>query len=452
MRKQARQTTHKAPDNTAQAKAIAHEAYLFGLPLVYIQMGNDSQTHVTRPQGDFAPVNQFGHHRKFPDAKNNPVVGMNVDTLYSFGILDLGKEPIVLSVPPMGERFWIMQVIDGWNDVPSAPGARSAGGKGGNWVVVGPHWSGSLPETMQVIRVATGQAMIAGRIYTSGGSDYAKVHELQDQLKLTPLSKWGAHYQPPPDVPLKPGVDAKTPIPKQVFALSAQDFFSRLAMLLPDNPAHGADAAVLERMEMLGIVPGEPVDFTGFDDATREAIEAGVKDAQQEILAGHDKMGEVVNGWQIARDLGRYAARYSYRAIWTYFAVGGNLVEDAFYPTTQVDSTGQKLTGAHRYRLHFTKDEIPPVDAFWSLTLYDEHSFLVPNAIDRYSLSNRDPMKSDPDGSLTIYIQKNDPGGEASANWLPAPEGAIFLALRLYSPKKVVADGKWAPPAVQRVD
>jgi len=453
MAPQIHQSHHPRIHDAVEAEAIAQEAFVFGMPLIYIAMSNDAMSHVSAAAENVAPMNQFGHHRRFPDAKSNAIVGMNVDTLYSLAMLDLAAEPLVLSVPPMGDRFWIMQILDGWNDVPAAPGARTVGGKGGNWVLVGPNWTGSLPEGIPAVHVPTSAANIGGRIYTTGSEeDYAAVHRLQDQLKLTPLSRWGTDYQPPTNVPLKPGVDAKTPIPKQVFALSAEAYFSRLAALLPDNPPARADAPVLERMAMLGISPGEPFDISGFDDPTRAAIEAGVKAGHEQVIAGQNTMGEKVNHWQLARDLGRYGTNYAYRATWTYFGVGGNLVEDAFYPTTQVDDRDQALTGEHRYRLHFTRELIPPVDAFWSLTLYGDDAYLVPNPIDRYALSGRDPMRYEADGSLTIYIQADDPGGEATQNWLPAPKALFRLALRLYSPKKQVVEGQWAPPPVQRVD
>ncbi len=163
-------------------------------------------------------------------------------------------------------------------------------------------------------------------------------------------------------------------------------------------------------------------------------------------------MGEMVNGWQIARDLGRYGTKYLYRAAWTFFAVGGNLVQDAIYPLTLTDTDGKKLTGASKYVLRFAKDQIPPVDAFWSLTLYDADTFLVPNALGRYAVGDRSGMKLGDDGSLTIYLQNESPGAEKKANWLPTPkDGGFKLALRLYVPKKQVADGTWTPPAVEKL-
>ena len=441
----------------AEARAIAQDGYLFGLPLVYIAVQADTQTNVETPEPGKAPFNQFNHHREFPSAKNNKIVGMNVDTLYSLANIDLSTEPIVLVVPPMpGNRWWLMQIIDGWNDVPAAPGARTHGGKGGAFALVGPDFKGTLPAGLEPVQVDTSLIALGGRTYTGGTKDYAAVHAIQDQYKLIPLSQWkgtGTVYTPPASVPVKPGVDATTPVGVQVFKMSAEQFFGRLSALLVDNPAREADAPVMARLARLGVTPGASFTLAGFDADTRKAIDEGVAAAQQAIRAEESKMGEMVNGWQVARDLGRYGTRYTYRAAWTFFGVGGNLVEDAIYPLALVDSGGAKLDGANKYVLQFSKEQIPPVDAFWSLTMYDKDSYLVDNPIDRYALGDRSNMKPGNDGSLTIYIQSESPGADKQANWLPSPKTGTFkLALRLYVPKKQVADGTWKPPAVQRVN
>lgn len=441
----------------SEAKAIAEEGYIFGLPPVYIAREAEVLTNVSKPGGGRAPFNQFDQHREFPDAKNNKIVGMNVDTLYSLAHLDLAAEPIVLVVPPMeGERWWIMQVIDAWNDVPAAPGSRTHGGKGGHFALVGPNFKGKLPAGLEEIRVDTSLCALGGRTYTAGKDDYAAVNKIQDQYKLIPLSQWkgkDTNFTPPANVPVKEGVDAKTPVPTQVFKMSAEEFFGRVNQHLVNNPARAADAPVMTKLAKLGIKPGATFKMDAFDAATREAIEEGVIAAQKAIREQESKMGEMVNGWQIARDLGRYKTNYPYRAAWTFFAVGGNLVEDAIYPLTLVDSDGKKFDGASKYVLHFAKDEIPPVDAFWSLTLYDKDSYLVDNPINRYALGDRSKCKLGKDGSLTLYIQSESPGADNDSNWLPSPKSGNFkLALRLYIPKKQVSGGAWRPPAVKRVN
>jgi hypothetical protein len=434
-----------------QATMLAKDAYIFGLPLVYIRTQVDVLTHVTKPSGGRAPVNQFAHYREFPDASNRTVVGFNVDTLYSLAQLDLSPEPVVLSVPNMGDRFWIMQLIDSWNNVPHAPGSRTVGGKGGDFAIVGPGWNGKLPAELTELRMPTGIVIIGGRIYTAGPDDYAAVHALQDQLKLLPLSAWGTDYSPPEEVQLKPAVE-ESPVGTQVMTMPAETYFSRLNALLVDNPPEPDDPPFMGQIATLGVEPGARFDISRFSPAVRTAIEEGVAAARQAIHDEEPKLGERVNGWNLSRDLGRYDTKYLYRAAWTFFGVGGNLIEDAFYPLSLVDGDGEPYDGANRYALQFSKEQLPPVDAFWSITMYDKDSYLVDNPINRYALGDRSNLHHTDDGSLTISIQSDPPGAETDANWLPAPqEGGFKLALRLYAPRREVADGSWAPPPVQRI-
>ena len=338
---------------------------------------------------------------------------MNVDTLYSLANLDLTAEPIVLVVPPMeGKRWWIMQIIDAWNDVPAAPGSRTHGDKGGNFALTGPNFKGTLPAGLEEIRVDTSLVALGGRTYTGGKADYAAVHKIQDQYQLIPLSQWkgaSTKFTPPASVPVKPGVDAKTPVPAQVFKLSADQFFGRLCELLPNNPAREADAPVMARLAKLGIKPGAKFTTAGFDADTRKAIDEGIAAAQQAIRAEESKMGEMVNGWQIARDLGRYGTKYPYRAAWTFFAVGGNLVEDAIYPLTLTDSEGRS-SRARTIRAALREGSDPAGGRV-----------LVPHALRQGYLPCRQPAQPlrarrperfqlGEDGSLTLYLQNESPG------------------------------------------
>ena len=433
-----------------QARTLARDAWVFGMPLVYIEKQIDALTHVTKPEGHFAPINQFAHYREFPDASNRTVVGFNVDTLYSLAQLDLSNGPIVLSIPDMGNRYWIMQLVDAWNNVPHAPGSRTVGGKGGNFAIVGPKWSGTLPSGLTELRVPTALIMVGGRTYTAGKDDYAAVHALQNQYKLTPLSEWGKPYTPPANVPLKPGVDPKTPVTAQVLAMPPEAFFSGLNALLVDNPPDPADPQTMARLARFGVAAGATFSMAAFSPEVRKAIEEGV--AQGQKLMRETVRGKNVNGWEITLDMGRYGTNYPYRASWTFFGVGGNLAEDAIYPVAKTDGDGKLLDGASKYELRFAKSEMPPAGAFWSLTAYDADSYLVPNSINRYALGDRSRMKFGDDGSLTIYIQNEPPSADRQANWLPAPkQGGMLLALRLYAPRKEVADGIWAPPPVRRV-
>lgn len=436
----------------AEAKAIAQEAFIFGMPSVYYALKQDIVTNVPKPDGFRAPFNQFAHYPDFPDPSNRNSVIWNVDTLYSIGTLDLTAEPMVLSVPPMGDRWWIMQVINTWNDVPAAPGTRTEGSKGGHFALCGPNFKGKLPAGVKEVRVDTSLVIIGGRTYTAGKDDAPNVHKIQAQYKLTPLSKWGTDYKPPAEVPVKQGVDARTPLGKQVFTMSPEQLFGRLCELLVNNPAREADAPVMARIARLGIKPGAKFTMAAFDADIRNAIEEGVAAAQKAILDHEPKMGKVVNHWVLDLDAGRYGTNYLNRAAATYFYVGANLPEDAVYPSTTKDSEGKSLTGENRYVLRFSKEQMPPANNFWSLTMYDQDGYLVENAIKRQSVSDRTKVSLGDDGSLTIYLQADSPGKDKEDNWLPCPrDGQFKLYLRLYGPKKEVVDGKWNTPAVERV-
>ena len=339
------------------ARTLAQEAWVFGMPLVYIATQIDTVTHVAKPQGPFAPINQFAHYREFPDASNKTVVGLNVDTLYSLAALDLSQGPIVLSVPEMGNRFWLMQFIDAWNNVPHAPGSRTVGGKGGNFAIVGPAWKGTLPAGLTELRIPTNLVLIGGRTYTRDKDDYPAVHALQDQYKLVPLAEWGKAYTPPADVPLKPGVDSKTPVPAQVLAMSPEAFFSRLNALLVANPPEPADPATMARIARLGIAPGASFSMAAFTPEVRKAIEDGVAAGQKQMQAA--TRGKDVNGWDITLDMGRYGTNYPYRASWTFYGVGGNLAEDAVYPFASKDGDGAALNGAEHIRPAFLEGRDP---------------------------------------------------------------------------------------------
>lgn len=207
----------------------------------------------------------------------------------------------------------------------------------------------------------------------------------------------------------------------------------------------------MARFAKLGIKAGGKFRLSDFNPATQKAINEGIAAGQK--LVQETKRGESVNGWDITLDMGRYGTNYPYRAAWTFYGVGGNLAEDAVYPFAEKDADGKPLDAANKYRLHFTKEQIPPVNAFWSITMYDSDVYLVPNALNRFSLGDRSGLKFDEDGSLTIDLQSQSPGQDKEANWLPAPQkGSFRLAMRLYAPKKEVTTGKWSPPPIQQAN
>ena len=447
-------TSVAAPAVTEQqAYEIGIEAYIYAYPMVLMEVTRRQATNVAGSPTDIGrgPMNQFTHARVFPDASFKDVVRANVDTLYSIAWLELSGEPVILSVPDTGGRYYLVQMLDMWTDVFASPGSRTTGTKAGTFAIVGPNYNGTIPNGMEVINAPTEYVWIIGRIQTNGKQDYENVHHIQEGLKVMPLSKWPGPYMAP-KAEIDPTVDMKTPPIEQVTKMDAAGFFSLFAELMKSNPPHVHDYPIIHRMEQIGIVPGERFLLADANPAVRSALERAVPEAQQRIIARMRRLGTVRNNWQMfLSDIGTYGTNYLGRAVIAYGGLGANVVEDAIYPLTFVDENGEQLNGRHRYVLRFEKGRIPPVRAFWSLTMYGSDQFLVDNPLNRYAIGDRDQLKFNPDGSLDLYIQHESPGQDKQCNWLPAPIDDFSLVLRLYWPGLEVMDGTWIPPAVQRV-
>ena len=459
-----RETTPTAAAPTASDAATANarsenmqlisDAYLFGYPLVLVDVTRQVSTNVADASGgEKAPINQFNHKREFPDYTFTDVVSPNADTLYSLAWLDLSKEPMVLSVPDMGKRFYMMEMMGAWTDVFASPGSRTTGTGKGDFAVVGPGWKGTLPEGLKPIQSPTNLVWLIGRTQTNGKSDYAAVHAIQDKYRLVPLSAWGKPYQAPANVPVAADVDMKTPPPEQVARMDAATFFGRLNRLMQDNPPAAADAPALERFAKLGIAPGKPFDAAALDPAVAAALDEGMQAGRDKLIAEtKTPRGKEVNGWTIMPpNVANFGTDYNARAVVALVGLGANLPADAIYPHAVVDSEGQPLNGANRYTMRFAKGQLPPVKAFWSITTYNEKQTFIQNPINRYAIGDRDKLKFDPDGSLTLYFQKDSPGQDKESNWLPTPEGSFNLFMRLYWPDQAIVDGTWKMPPVERV-
>ncbi|MCY0993257.1 DUF1254 domain-containing protein [Nannocystis sp. ILAH1] len=434
-----------APTADPRLRKIAEQVYTFAYPLVLMDLTRQVMTVQT-------PINTFQHLRAYPSAKFREVVSPNADTLYSSAWLDLAKEPIVLSIPDMGKRYWLMPMLDAWTNVFASPGTRTTGNEVQHFAVAGPEWQGQLPEGLALLRAPTDTVWIIGRTRVTSELDTLAVHKLQDQFKLTPLSGWGPMAVAPEPPPLTTGVDIGTPPPQQVQAMPPEQFLARVAELLPENPPSDADAPMVDKMRELKLVRGTPFDAEALGPAELLALREGVEDARAELAAATRHLpGDKVNGWRIFTDTGQYGVDYARRALVAEVGLGANLPQDALYPATDVDGNGEPLTGASRYVLHFDKGETPPVEGFWSLTLYDEQHYFVDNPIDRYALGDRSKLRRNKDGSIDIYIQQETPGKAREANWLPAPAGHFNLIMRLYWPKEPALRGDWVPPPVARM-
>lgn len=443
--------TRKISITADEARSIAEEVYIYGYPLVTMEYTKRIMTNVEDPGTKLAPVGQFGRMRSYPAPEDKEVTAPNADTYYTLAWLDLSVEPYVLSKPDFGDRYYLLPMLSGWTDVFSVPGSRTEGGAAKNYLITGPGWNGQVPEGMEQIKAPTAIAWILGRIYCTGTAEDAEVvHALQDQLSLIPLSAYGKPYTAPKGK-VDPSIDMKTPVRDQVHALSAVEYFKLMAQLLKTNPPAEGDTAMVAKMAKLGIVPGEDFDESKLDPAVVAAINEVSKPTQEKILGALPQFGKIVDGWSFIPSTGKYGTSYLFRALITAIGLGANLPEDAIYPVAKTDFAGEPLSGANKYVIRFEKGQTPPVKGFWSLTMYDEGYFFVSNQLNRYTLSSRYDFRYNKDGSLDFYIQKENPGKDKEANWLPAPEGGFILMFRFYWPEQAIVDGSWKLPEVKKV-
>jgi hypothetical protein len=440
------------PITSEAAHAIGVDAYLYFYPLITMDITRQQSVNI-EPGKEFGkgPMNMFVNIPAYPPADMKVVVRVNFDTLYSIAWLDLTKEAQIVSAPDTDGRFYLLPMLDMWSDVFASPGWRTTGTKAGHFLVTPPDWSGTVPEGFTQLAAPTPYIWVIGRTKTDGAADYPEVHKIQAGYKVTPLSRWG---KPPVPVTVKvdPGVDMKTPPKTQVDTMPAGKYFTYAAELLKLHPPHATDQPILARMKRIGIEPGKSLDFDRLDPAVKKALEGAPEEAQRLMAWKVATIARVANGWSMNTDtMGVYGNYYLKRAVVAQLGLGANLPEDAIYPMNLFDDTGKPLDGASRYTLHFAKGATPPVNAFWSITLYDSEGFQVANVLDRFAVSSYMPFKINADGSLDLYFQNESPGKDKEANWLPAPKGAFNLCMRLYGPKSEALTGRWNPPAVMRV-
>ena len=438
------------PTDDKDLADIAAEGYIYLYPLITMELTRRQATNVapdTMPGR--GPMNRFSHIRAFPAADFKMVVRPNFDTLYSSGWLDLREGPVVVSAPDTDGRYYMLPMLDMWTDVFASPGKRTSGTAASSWAVVPPGWEGTLPEGVERIDAPTPVVWIIGRTQTNGAHDYDAVHQVQDGYALRRLSPSSTDDA---SVEVDPDVDMVTAPLDLVNAMSGREYFALGARLMKIHPPHVTDWSVTSRMRRLGFVPGEDFDPTGLEPTVAAAIDAAPRTAQAALTAQLATMATVKNGWQMnVNAIGVYGNFYAKRAIVAMVGLGANPPEDAVYPLLMSDGDGEHVDGSRDYVLHFEHDSLPPDDAFWSVTMYDEHGVQVANEIDRFAIGDRDALRYNDDGSLDLFIQHANPGPEKTSNWLPAPQGPLGITMRLYAPRASILSGEWSPPPLQRV-
>jgi hypothetical protein len=425
----------------SELRDIAERAYIYAYPLVLMEATRIGM-----------PVNRFTHIPQFPRPDSRQVIRPNADTLYSSAWLDLTQEPILIRVPDSGGRFYLLQFMDAWTETFADPGKRTTGTAEAWFAIVGPKWTGKLPEHVTRFDAATNIVWLLGRTQTNGAADYANVRAFQQGMRMMPLSLY-------PDGAQKLGSalafgtasGGMTP-PNRVKAMDSAVFFAAFATALKANPPHAADAPTVRELARLGIVPGQDFDVSQLSADQRQALDEGARAASARVERLITAAASNKPGWGAFNGaVGRYGANYMARAAIARFGIGANPPEDAVYLNSSADGAGQPLDGSMRYRLHFDKSGLPPVRAFWSITAYDQDGYFIANPISRYALGDRDQLRFNPDGSLDLYFQSRNPGPDRESNWLPAADGAFNLTIRLYWPEQVILNGTWRPPALERL-
>jgi hypothetical protein len=393
-----------------------------------------------------APPNTFAHLRRFPPVDFHDVPRPNLDVLYSFAWIDVTDGPVILSVPDAGDRYYTLPMYDMWSDVFAAPGTRTSGNCPAEYALVETGWRGDLPEQARRIDAPTPYVWIIGRMQCDGESDYDYVNRFQEALRITVLSERASART----ARLEAGLDRITPAVAQVDRMEPLEFLIYATELLQLHPPHPTDHAVLQRIERLGIVVGERLDATKLPRAVLESLRSAFAESQLGLWRRSKHLGWTRNGWLMNTEtMGAWGTDYLKRATVDRIGLSAASPEDILYPTAFVDEHGQALDGSGRYAMRFEPHELPPANAFWSLTAYDDDGYVPANEFGKYLLRDRDALEFASDGSLELAIQRRPPADPPPSNWLACPEGTFNLCLRLYWPAAEALDRTWAPPPVR---
>jgi hypothetical protein len=446
-------TSSGAGLSESQAQKVGTDAYVYGIALMEFVRQARIQTSVTVPNAlSDAPLNQLGNARQLADVKHQVFVQPNLDTLYTMGHLNLSQGPLVLHVPAVPHhRYYSFEFLDPYTNVFHYVGTRATGDRSGNYAITGPRWHGHLPRGLHRIRSAFQLAWIVGRTAVYGPHDLSNVHRTQNGYRLIPLKQYERHglrWHPrrPRRIVKK---HRSVPVP------TGLSFFDQLGTALAADPPPKRDAAILRELRTVGVGPGLHPSQENLSAAVRAGLIAAAKNGMTDIyalrlsLAG--KSIGVHNGWYVpSSDTGLYGTDYDLRAVVAVNGLAANRPVEAMYIVGAADQQHALLNGSHDYVIHFAAGHLPPARYFWSLTMYDESFFLVPNRLNRYALGNRSPsLKRNRDGSLDIYLQRTAPAGHRG-NWLPAPAGQFEVTLRLYGPGKSALKGTYVYPHITR--
>ena len=446
-------TVHAADVTPAEARVIAKEAYIYGEPIVDNYRVQYAYFVDTKNPEYKAPWNHIWNSARLFSPADKAIQTANSDPLYSMIGADLRAEPIVLTIPRMEkERYFSVQFIDYYTQNFDYIGSRTTGNEGGTYLLAGPGWKGETPKGIdKVLRSETELAFPGYRTQLFNPSDLENVKKIQAGYKVQTLSKFLG--QPPPEA--APAIDFIAPL-TAAEQRTSPEFFNVLNFVLQFCPTVPSEIALMERFAKIGVGAGKTFDVAKLSPEMKAAFEQGMADAwaehaalQKRIDAREVSTGEFFGTREFLKN------NYLYRMAGAVYGIYGNSKEEAMYPSYAVDAAGERPDGTNRYTLRFAPDQFPPVNAFWSLTMYDfPAQLMVANRLNRYLLNS--PMmpefKKDADGGVTLYFQNESPGADKESNWLPAPKGPFLMVMRLYWPKEEALEGKWTAPKLSKVE
>jgi DNA sulfur modification protein DndE len=435
--------------------ALVTQAYIYGYPMMTMDYTHKISSNVTSDNGmGKGPMNQWGNMHKFPKAGFTEVVRPNLDTYYSVIYADLGESPLYLHIPAT-ERYYLMPILNAHGDVIKSVGSRTTGQAAVDIALVGPKYDGEIDDDLTVIRSTTNLNWMLGRVAVKNNEDgKVEIANFQSKLIARPLSERNNKDYVNPKGIINPDYLNKVPM-DEVDNKDITSYLNEVMQLMLENPSYATDAPLLENLKTIGFEPGGTFKLDQFSSQAQEMIKKVPTIVQGLFskMTANPPSENLQNGWNvITSGLGEYGTGYFLRAYVTKIGYGANQSVDAIYPNSAVDSDGNSYNGSNKYVLHFDADHMPPVNGFWSLTMYDKKGFLVDNAIDRYNLGGMKDLTFNKDGSLDIFIQAQEPE-KLKSNWLPSPQAGMEfeLTFRMYYPKENVIDRSYTMPGVKKV-
>ena len=434
-----------APVSALVEKAL--QAYVYGYTPVYFDVSMRTYTNVSKPSENpnqmWAPLNQFFHGRRQQTAENTMGVAPNSDTLYTMAYLDVSTEPVIWHLPAWAGHYYVCPIHNQWADNISVGNRTNPGPIEVDYAVTGKDWHGNLPPGVRRIQMDSDHAMILCRIRQDfDAASLSSAHEFQDGMTLTPISKWkkGQQYTPPVgtvDPAISPWM--LSTVPNHIMAMDPQTFYARMAAVLAINPPTQEDGDAVANLKSFGIVQGQPFDLAALPADKQDALKQALVLGPPMLRRALGNLGPRVNGWPYALVVGRYQEHYLKRAAAAQFGFSGNMMEDNMQSINLHDAKGVQLNGNHRYTIHFAPGKTPPVDGFWSFTVYTAGTYDIFAPKGRNPVGNHDktnPLHFNADGSLDVYVQP-EPTGDAAKdhNWLATPKGTDFMVyFRTYGP------------------